>query len=178
MTAFSVGVAKSCHFRNTHPAIWAKQTQLVGGLMRGGKAEMFVQFDRQQILWGVFIILLMKVLILYNKIPHWLAWSLVVNNCKSFIRVLFCLYPPQPLTVSLLLTLAFVLLFFRLPTSLLSSPVAFLPSVVRLRPCLADDPTPDPMVARRIWRIASLPVGGEATGIDLGGSWGGGCPKT
>lgn len=79
--------------------------------------------------------------------------------------LLFYLCSPQSPTASLLLSLALFLLFFRLSTSFLSSP-DFLPSVVRLRPCLADDPTPDPTVAPRSLRIASLPVGGEAAGID------------
>lgn len=35
-----------------------------------------------------------------------------------------------------------------------------------IRPCLAGEPTPDPKIARRSQRIASLAVEGEATGFN------------
>lgn len=173
MTAFSVGVAKHHHFRNRgliqqpyqngHSWLvgWWEDIELGCCIVWSSINKFIHKFQHpntdispQRLLPRV------QFLLLPNR----------KTELLTFIVVLFPLSPstsPNGLRLFFFpLSLPSFLLFFLPPTSFLSSPVAFLLSAVWWRPCLAGEPTPDPVIARRSRRIASLPVGrGHRNGL-------------
>lgn len=133
MTVISVGVAKSCHFRNPVPAIPAKQTQLACGLMRGPRAEMLCYLIIESHVLSKAPSRTFKAI--YNNPTHHLACTKQSQVCQTFTskeaaetvnflwRYFFFFLPDLPLwartasdSLLLFLTLAAFPLFSRLPS--------------------------------------------------------------